>query len=82
MVNLQKLQTSAIARESVQELCNVLKAIDVIYTTSFNISCFEYTSGSDFEDSIITTRPITANPNGRSNNMGEKICFKDLFFIK
>lgn len=74
MVNLQKLQTPAIARESVQELCNVLKAIDVIYTKSFNISCFEYTSGSDFEDSIITTRPITANPNGKSHNMGKKIC--------
>lgn len=54
-----------------QDLCTVLKAIDVIYTPNFNISCYEYTSGSDFEDSIITTKPITANPNGRSNNMGK-----------
>lgn len=78
MINLQKLQTPAIARESVQELCNVLKAIDVIYTTNWNISCFEYTSGSDFEDSIITTRPITANPNGRSNNMGKNLLINNL----
>lgn len=39
------------------DLCSVLVSIDVVSTDEYHISCFEYSSGSTFEDSTVTNAP-------------------------
>ncbi|XP_058837941.1 uncharacterized protein LOC131693814 [Topomyia yanbarensis] len=62
LVNLQRLHLPPLSEETVRDLCDVIKSIDVVDITTHNISCFYLASETSYEESIITQRPITPEP--------------------
>ncbi|EAT44829.1 AAEL003859-PA, partial [Aedes aegypti] len=60
--NLQRLHVPPLSEDTVRDLCDVVKSIDVVDITTHNISCFYLASETSYEESIITQRPITPEP--------------------
>ncbi|KAL9702474.1 hypothetical protein quinque_005992 [Culex quinquefasciatus] len=59
LVNLQRLHMPPLSEDTVRELCDVVKSIDVVDITTHNVSCFYLASETSYEESIITQRPST-----------------------
>ncbi|XP_055534733.1 probable serine/threonine-protein kinase roco5 [Wyeomyia smithii] len=62
LVNLQRLHLPPLSEDTVRDLCDVIKSIDVVDITTHNISCFYLASETSYEESIITLRPTTPEP--------------------
>lgn len=62
LLNLQRLHLPALSEDTVRDLCDVIKSIDVVDITTHNISCFYLASETSYEESIITPRPTTPEP--------------------
>ncbi|XP_053683594.1 SLIT and NTRK-like protein 2 [Sabethes cyaneus] len=62
LVNLQRLHLPPLSEDTVRDLCDVIKSIDVVDITTHNISCFYLASETSYEESIITPRPTTPEP--------------------
>ncbi|XP_058465539.1 uncharacterized protein LOC131439039 [Malaya genurostris] len=62
LVNLQRLHLPPLSEDTVRDLCDVIKSIDVVDITTHNISCFYLASETSYEESIITQRPIAPEP--------------------
>ncbi|XP_055592574.1 uncharacterized protein LOC129744187 [Uranotaenia lowii] len=62
LANLQRLHLPPLSEDTVRDLCDVVKSIDVVDITTHNISCFYLASETSYEESIITQRPITPEP--------------------
>lgn len=62
LVNLQRLHLPPLSEDTVRDLCDVVKSIDVVDITTHNISCFYLASETSYEESIITQPPVTQKP--------------------
>lgn len=73
---LIKLRLPELQEDNIQELCNILKAIDNISLKRFDISCFQLVNGDTFNQSLISitdappslksTSTTTSKPNSKS----------------
>lgn len=60
--NLRSLHISDVARDDIQYLCDTLAAIDVINMDKYDVSCYQLSLGSSFEDSTIKPAFVSEEP--------------------
>ncbi|XP_019538947.3 trophoblast glycoprotein [Aedes albopictus] len=70
--NLQRLHVPPLSEDTVRDLCDVVKSIDVVDITTHNVSCFYLASETSYEESIITQRPITPEPKKETTEAPEE----------
>lgn len=77
LVKLRTLRISSVAEENVLNLCKSLESIDLINMDKYDLSCFELSAGSTFDESTIKAGQSTFIIDTDS----KFVCFYIFFFV-
>lgn len=76
--NLRHLNIPTVSRTVLKDLCNIIDSIDILHFTNetYDFSCFLYTSGSEYEESMVRVGQATLS---NADDSGNEFFLKEFF---